>query len=186
MWESILHADRRLLLYLNQLGHPDWDFLWLTLTRISFWIPVYTALGYFIYRRHKKYNPWKPIAFGLLLLAIIMLFTEWIKGFTLRLRPVNDPLLNDSLRILTSADSYSFFSGHASASFAVTVFGWLLLRNTYRWAILFFIWPFLFSYSRMYLGLHYPTDILAGALTGAFLGYLTYRIFTAHSKPYNT
>lgn len=70
-----------------------------------------------------------------------------------------------------------FFSGHAASSFSVTTLMVLFLRKQYRWVYVFYIWPLLFAFSRIYVGVHYPVDILAGAGVGFLTGWGFYRIY---------
>ena len=91
----------------------------------------------------------------------------WSKPFFKRLRPVNDPELNELLRVLIKPTDYSFFSGHAASSVAIALFTWYYFNKlNFKYGRLVFIWPALFAYSRLYLGVHYPTDIFIGALVG--------------------
>jgi undecaprenyl-diphosphatase len=94
-----------------------------------------------------------------------------------RLRPVNDTEINGLLRIIKTSKSFSFFSGHATNSMASTVFGVLILRKYYKHAYLLFLFPLIFAYSRIYLGLHFPTDILTGYIFGATMGFVCYKLY---------
>ena len=91
-----------------------------------------------------------------------------------RLRPNRDPSINEFIRILKNNKSFSFISGHATTSTAVTLFMHLTLRKYYKYTLLFFIWPILFAYSRIYIGVHFPLDIICGALFGMLIGLLFY------------
>jgi undecaprenyl-diphosphatase len=80
--------------------------------------------------------------------------------------------------------SYSFFSGHASNSMAVTVFLYLNLKRYSKYFYVLFLWPLIFAYSRIYLGLHYPVDILSGYLFGLFGGFMFFKLHQAVQKKY--
>ena len=106
---------------------------------------------------------------------------HWIPNFTkaavARLRPNNVTDLADVIRILQTPDNYSFFSGHASSSFVVTTFLVLTLREKYKWIYIMYLWPILFIMSRIYVGVHYPGDILVGAFVGTVIAFLFYKSY---------
>ena len=103
-------------------------------------------------------------------------FVNFIKDYFGRLRPNNDPTVNEVIRILKRPKSFSFVSGHSTTSFAVSIFMILTLRNYYKYPLLLLIWPILFAYSRIYIGVHYPIDIFIGMLLGVLEGYIFYKI----------
>jgi len=80
----------------------------------------------------------------------------------------------DVIRVLKDPTGYSFFSGHASSSFSIVVYVVLCVRNFSPWVYLAFIWPLLFSLSRIYVGVHYPSDLLVGALVGSLIAFLIF------------
>jgi len=121
---------------------------------------------------------WKK-GLGLILLTALLVtfsdqFTVFLKNYFERLRPNRDPSINEVIRILKNNSSFSFVSGHATTSTAVTLLMHLTLKKYYKYTLLFFIWPLLFSYSRMYLGVHFPLDVTMGAILGLMIGYLFY------------
>lgn len=159
--------DREILIFLNQLGTPAYDQFWLSITRFTTWIPLLIfCIAFFFYRLKLK-------TFGILFLcsvlnvATVLGLMFWSKPFFKRLRPVNDPELNEFLRVLIKPTDYSFFSGHAASSVAIALFTWYYFNKlNFKYGLLVFVWPALFAYSRLYLGVHYPTDIFMGALVG--------------------
>ena len=179
MMENILNLDREFLIYLNNLGSNNWDFLWLTLTNKF----TYTAFFLFvIYLIFKNFSI-KQSLFILLSIAILILltdqFTNLIKDSFQRLRPCRDETLNFLLRsIEVRCGKYGFFSAHASNSIAVSVFLFKLFNNNNYTALNYFLllWVIVFSYSRIYLGVHYPLDIIFGLIVGFVFGMLSYKI----------
>jgi len=173
--DKIIALDKSTLIYLNNLGTPNWDTFWLAITHQYNWIPLFALMLFLIF---KVYGLKKGLII-LLIAAILVAFTDQfvnlIKHTFERLRPNNDPSVKSLIRIVYSPRSYSFVSGHATNSTANTLLIYLLLKKHFKYAWLFFLWPLLFAYSRIYLGVHYPIDVLSGALLGVVLGYGFYK-----------
>ncbi len=183
MLEKLLEWDRSTFIYLNSLGVETYDTFWTTVTEISFWIPLFLLFGYLLYATFSLREATSRLITLLLLVVFVLFLTHWVKlGFS-RLRPNNDATLNTVIRILKSPTDFSFFSGHASSSFAITVLVYLFLRQHRKWVGLFFIWPILFSLSRIFVGVHYPIDIITGALVGILSGLIFYSLYYRFIKP---
>lgn len=179
MLEQLLKWDRETLIYLNGLGNSKYDTFWSITTEIATWIPLFLLFIVLFFRNFSKRYAYYQIGSMLVLTLFITLITFATKIGIKRIRPCYDESINAMLRILKTPSDYSFFSGHASSSFALATLAFLLLRSKVRWAWFFLAWPLLFSYSRIYVGVHYPTDILVGALIGVTLAVVVYRIFRA-------
>ncbi|WP_321539395.1 phosphatase PAP2 family protein [Flavobacterium piscinae] len=131
---------------------------------------------------------WKQFGIVVLFLAVLILVTDQLTNFFKfsfeRLRPCSDPSLEGQIREVLTRKSYSFFSGHASNSMATSTFIFLLFRKHFKYAFLLFLFPLIFAYSRIYLGLHFPGDILTGYLFGLFLGTFFYRLYKIMQPKY--
>ena len=92
-----------------------------------------------------------------------------------RLRPCNTPELKNIIRLVHHSKSFSFFSGHAANSIASMTFLFLILKKWYKYSFLIYLYPLIFAYSRIYLGVHYPIDIIAGFIFGWATGILFYK-----------
>ena len=103
--------------------------------------------------------------------------TNLFKNGFQRLRPGNDPALAKIIRAVQTRKSFSFISGHASNSMASAMFLYLVLKPYVKYMGFIFIWPFVFAYSRIYLGLHYPGDILCGYIWGILTSLLFWQIY---------
>ena len=177
MLDQLLEFDRSLLLYLNNLGTPSWDGFWVVVTNKLTFVPLYLVLIYLMAKRLTV----KAGVILVLTIAGMILFTDQITNlfkFTFeRLRPCAQEGVLEYIR-QGECWGYGFFSGHSSNSMATAIFTGLILRPIYKNVIYYMIiWSVVVAYSRIYLGLHYPLDILCGLTFGAFAGYLFYSIF---------
>ncbi|MEM6894282.1 MAG: phosphatase PAP2 family protein [Bacteroidota bacterium] len=177
MLDGLIQWDKELLVYLNSLGSPTYDSFWLIITRIDVWIPLFLLFGFLIFRKASQKTAWLQLSFVLAFALFITLFSKGVKILTYRLRPCNDPDINRFMRILDTPHDFSFFSGHASSSFGITLLVMLFLKDRYKWVGVFLVWPFLFAYSRLYLGVHFPLDVLVGGLVGVASALLFYRYY---------
>lgn len=177
MLEKILTLDTQLFIYLNGLGSETYDGLWLIITKQQYWIPFFLFLFYLIYTKLGI----KKTGYLLLFVAVLILFTDQFTNlfkYTFqRARPCNNPEINTFIRIIKTSDSFSFFSGHAANSMAVATFLYFTFKKEIKYFGFLFLWPLIFAYSRIYLGLHYPLDILTGYLFGSIFGYFMYRLY---------
>ena len=174
--DTIIEKDKELFVYLNSLGVESWDQFWMIVTNQFSWIPLFALLLFLVF---KAYG-WKKSLLIMVVAALLVTFSDqfvnFIKDYFGRLRPNNDPAINEIIRILKRPKSFSFVSGHSTTSFAVTTFMILTLRNYYKYSFLILIWPLLFAYSRIYVGVHFPVDIFVGMLLGVLEGLIFYKI----------
>ncbi len=177
MLEKVVDLDKQVFVFLNGLGSPTFDTLWLLITKQFNWTPFFLLLAYLL----QKKIGWKNLGISVLFIAVILLIgnetVELCKVTFQRLRPCNDPEIKDIIRIVHQSDTFSFFSGHATNSMATMTFIYLILRKHYKYTFLIFLYPLIFAYSRIYLGVHFPTDIITGYTFGAIFGYLFYKLY---------
>ena len=185
MLEKILTLDTELLVYLNGLGSPAYDGLWLFITRQSNWVPLFLLLLYVIYKKLGVKQTLYLLLFITVIVAITDQTTNLFKNGFQRLRPCNNPEINTVIRVVQVRNSFSFFSGHAANSMASTMFVFLIIRKFYKHTYLLFLFPLIFAYSRIYLGLHFPGDILTGYLFGGTFGFVFYKSYMFFGKKYN-
>ena len=174
MLRSLRYWDQDLLVWLNNLGSESFDDFWIFVTQIESWTPLFL---YFIGVLLYYYKGEKGIVLllgGVITFLITLAITDVTKIFVQRIRPNNIDHLLDVIRVLKDPTGYSFFSGHASSSFSIVVYVVLCVRNFSPWVYLTFIWPLLFSLSRIYVGVHYPSDLLVGALVGSLIAFLIF------------
>ncbi len=174
--DSIIEKDKELFIYLNSLGVESWDQFWIIVTNQFSWIPLFAFLLFLVFRAYG----WKKGLMIMVVAALLVTFSDqfvnFIKDYFGRLRPNNDPTINEMIRILKKPKSFSFVSGHSTTSFAVTTFMIFTLKKYYKYPFLLLIWPILFAYSRIYVGVHFPVDIFIGMLLGVLEGYIFYKI----------
>ena len=178
MIESLIEYDKELFLFLNNLGNTTWDGFWLAYTNKVNWIPFYLLLLFVMF---KKYN--RRVFLIIVVMAILMVaFTDQVTnlfkdGFE-RLRPCREEGVMEQMRfIAVRCGKYGFFSGHSSNSMAVAVFVGLLLKPYYKYLVfLLLFWAALMAYSRIYVGVHYPLDIICGMIFGALSGFMFYKL----------
>ena len=177
MFEWLLEIDKKLLFALNHSHTPLFDWLMWQFSGILMWLPLYAFIIYLLVKKFKE---------KALLVILIVIFAIGIADYTSvhlfkevfkRLRPCHNPLIMDSIILVKDycGGKYGFISSHASNSFALASISSLLLRKKY-FTIIIFLWAILVSISRVYLGVHYPSDIMAGALWGSVIGFLLYKI----------
>lgn len=175
MLEKVIALDKELLVFLNGLGSSTYDIFWLIITQQIYWTPFFLFILYLLYKKIGGKNFLIAIVFIALLILLCDQSANLFKDTVQRLRPCNDPEIKDYIRVYEPRSSFSFFSGHAANSMATTVFVFLLLRRFYKHMYLLFLFPLIFAYSRIYLGLHFPIDILTGYVFGATFGILFYK-----------
>ncbi|MDC6366001.1 MULTISPECIES: phosphatase PAP2 family protein [Flavobacteriaceae] len=185
MLEKLLEWDRDTLIYLNGLGVEPYDGFWTSVTNIATWIPLFILFLVLLFWKFPRKVALLKFYMVLGLAFFITAATHLCKITVARLRPNNSEDINGLIRVLKTPTDYSFFSGHASSSLAITMLMYLFLRRKVFWAPLFFIWPLLFSYSRIYVGVHYPVDILVGAVVGILSAILFYFLYQRFIAPYS-
>lgn len=144
-----------------------------------FWIPLYLLLSVFVIRTYRKQGVYFLLALGLTAGMSDVVSSRIVKPAVQRARPCNNPALRDDVHLLVHCGSgYSFTSSHAANHFAVAAFLFFTLGTLRRRGRgLWWLWAASIAYAQVYVGVHYPADILAGALLGAAIGYLNSRLY---------
>lgn len=173
MIETLLTYDTDLFLYLNNLGSESWDGFWLIVTEKWSSIPLYVALLYLIYRHYGAKGTFIVlVAVALMITATDQLANLFKYGIE-RPRPCRVEALQEQMRFIAEGcGRFGFFSAHAASAMATAVFLGLALRKYYKYLpFLLLLWAVVIAYSRIYLGVHYPLDIICGMIFGGILGW---------------
>jgi undecaprenyl-diphosphatase len=179
MLEQLDAWDKQALLFLNQFHADALDPVSFYVTRTDFWIPLYAVLLYLIFKNYRNQG-WFVVA-GI---AVSILLTDQItsglmKPYFERLRPSHNPELEGMLHLVNDyrGGLYGFASSHAANTTGIALFIFLLFRAKYRYIGLMFAWAGIMCYTRIYLGVHYPGDILAGIAVGLTAGYAAFKFY---------
>jgi len=176
--EELIEFDVKLFLILNNLGSSTFDFFWLLMSNKFTNICIYCIMTYIYYNQKGKNSTFFLIFLSGILVLITDQSTNFFKFYFQRLRPCYNDSLIDLVRLVNDycGGKYSFFSAHSSNSFALATFFSLIFYKLYK-PIFFclFLFASLISYSRIYLGVHFPLDVFFGSFFGISLGLIFYR-----------
>lgn len=180
MVESFEYFDQQLLLFINGLN-ADWlDPIMWWISKITIFIPLFLVWIYFVFQKLKGK------AFLLFVFSLIVLITLTDQTATRtkysveRYRPTHNLEIGEQVHTVNEyrGGTFGFYSGHAANTFGIATLLFFLFRREKNWIkYTFFPFAILASYSRMYLGVHYPFDIFVGMITGLFYGTLIYYLF---------
>jgi undecaprenyl-diphosphatase len=169
--------DQQLFLFLNSLNSPFLDTVMHAISGKVIWVPLYLSILIFLGIKYKR-------KFLIILLFIILAATladqasVLFKNLVQRLRPCHEPSLEGLIHLVNGecGGKFGFVSSHATNSFNVALISLLFIKK--RWyTISIILWASVVGYSRIYLGVHYPGDVICGSLLGALIGWSIYKLY---------
>lgn len=173
MLEQLKSIDTDLFLALNGAHSPFFDFVMFWASERWIWIPLYLFFAWLLYKHFGKRAWILIILAGLAVTVSDLTVVHLFKNVFLRLRPCHEPSIAGMVHLVNDhcGGKYGFISSHASNSFTLATFLSLLLGKKIRlFTLLIMLWAILLSYSRAYLGVHYPGDVIFGGIWGAGIG----------------
>ena len=183
MFEKLQSIDAALLLFFNHLNNPVFDFFFFWISNKWIWLPFYGFLAWFLQKRY-PYRFLSVLFFiGIMIVLSDQISSSLKKNTVMRLRPCHDPMIGSEVRIVNGycGGMYGFVSSHAANVFALASFLIVFFRGRHkRLQKVLLIWASVVSFSRIYLGAHYPGDVIGGAILGSLIGVSlakTYRYY---------
>ena len=178
--EEIIQLDKNLFLFLNGLGSPTWDGFWMFITNKWGSIPLYVLLLILSF----YFFGWRKTLLILVVVALLITTTDQLANFFKygigRLRPCHGEQVFELMRLVkrSCGGKYGYFSAHAANSMAVASFFSFMLGPKLRWMPwVLIVWGLLVGYSRIYIGVHFPGDVLTGILIGVFFGWIYTKLY---------
>ncbi len=178
MIEWLIDIDTQLFLFLNGIHSPTFDTLMFRISGNLIWAPLYIGILYLLFNKYGLKGLWLLLGIALVVTLADQISVHFFKNVFERLRPCHNPEIKELVHTVSRCGGkYGFVSSHAANTFGVAMFLHLVLSK--KWfSISIFLWASLVSYSRIYLGVHYPGDIIVGALLGLTLGKVVHSLYT--------
>ena len=179
--QQILFYDRQFFKFINHdLSNEFFNWVMPTFRNSIAWVPLYLFLVLFAAINYRKTGWWWIVFAACTTIVTNFISSDLIKHTIIRIRPCNNPDFEGWINILVAykPQSSSFTSSHAANHFGLAMFLYLTLKKEWgKWAMLFLFWAALISFAQVYVGVHYPLDVAAGALIGIIIGYLPGKLF---------
>jgi len=182
--DEIRNVDYKIFSKINGDWHNTFFDIVLPFLRQSYlWIPLYFFLGIFTPLNFKKNGWYWSLCFLVTAALSDYISSTIVKGTFLRLRPCQDPAIMQHVRLLVNVcpGNSSFTSSHAANHFAAAMYIFTTFKNAVsKWWALLFVWAFVISYTQVYVGIHFPGDVIGGAALGLIIGFLPAKVFNKY------
>ena len=188
-WQTLIDLDKQLLLWFNGSPSLYLDTLVRTLTNALTWIPFYLTLFFIVIKNNENVQKILLVV-GSAAICVVLAGTiddTIVKPTVARWRPTHDPQIGLLVDIVDGyrGGNYGFFSAHAANTFSIAIFFWWLVRSRLLTCAMV-IWSLTNCWTRLYLGVHYPGDILVGLCWGAFAGCVAYWFYQRIARRFST
>lgn len=181
LMKQLLTYDQHLFKIINhQWSNAFFDWLMPWLRNSDMWIPLYLFLVLLVTINFKKTGWWWVIFAAGTVILTDFVSSSIIKNNIIRLRPCNEPDIASWIHVLVGyrPQSSSFTSSHATNHFGMAMFLFITLKQRFdKWPVFFFFWAFSICFAQVYVGVHYPVDVICGGLIGILIGYLSGKSF---------
>lgn len=179
---QIIEFDKQLFLDINR-QHAEWlDPIMLFFSSYVAWGVIAVLIFLYVLYIKSKETRWPVACFLIMTVAATNLFNQLVKVIVERPRPIHETAFTDIIHAIEQFDaSYSFFSAHSSSSFALAIFASLAVRQGW-FTIVSVLWAFTVAYSRVYVGKHYPMDVIVGILFGCLMALLWWKLYIYYKK----
>ncbi|PXX98927.1 phospholipid phosphatase [Marinifilum breve] len=177
--QSLIELDQEIFIFLNSFTSNFMDHIFWLISSKTIWIPLYAALAFVILKKQWKTGIITLLFIGILIVLCDQISTEVFKHGIKRFRPTHDPFIGNLVDTVGNyrGGKYGFVSSHATNVFGLAVFTSLLFKSKF-FNYFIFSWAILVSYSRIYLGVHYPYDIIGGAILGILIGWCIFKLYS--------
>jgi len=184
MIELLLELDQKAFLFLNGINSPMWDDIMWVISAKYTWIPLYVMLLIVMIYKELSYRVVFTILFAIITVTLCDQISVFVKLYTERPRPTHAPEIAELVHTVNNyrGGRFGFFSSHAANTFGAAAFISNQFKNN-KWGLFLFGWAAVVSYSRIYLGVHYPLDIICGSLAGVLIGVQCY-VFKVYTSVY--
>ncbi len=177
MIDQLIEYDKAVLRLLNGYHTPWLDPVMLLLTETIAWLPLFIFLLYIVFKEYKKESWIILVGIGVTILLADQVTASVMKPYFARLRPSREPTLEGLIHLVEgyTGGQFGFASSHAANTFGIATFFFLVFGSKKPWVIWLFVWAAFMTYTRIYLGVHYPGDILVGGLVGMLSGWIGFK-----------
>ncbi|MCF8298881.1 MAG: phosphatase PAP2 family protein [Saprospiraceae bacterium] len=180
MIQTIKQLDIDLFLFINGNHNSFFDFVMFWLSDKLIWIPLYIFFLYLVIKHYKKQSITIILLIAILIALTDLISVHFFKNVFERLRPCHNPTISHLVHLVKDhcGGQFSFVSSHATNSFGIATFLAFLLKDKIKFIFLYlFVWAGLIAYSRIYLGVHFPLDVICGGILGFAIGFFVFTIF---------
>lgn len=178
MLDFIIQKDQEFLIFLNNLGNSNWDGFWMFMTSKYTSVPLYLTLVAIFGKKYGFKKALVLVVVGVVLITASDQLANLFKFGFKRLRPCSEGGVQELIRIVSGCGGkFGYFSAHASTGMTLAVFFGLTFSTIYKKLIFVLLFmAFLIGYSRIYIGVHYPLDVVTGFFLGSIIGLLGFRL----------